>query len=159
MALASAELNIGPHPIADLVGELNPWLQAERSQGRQLKGISLGLPGIWLHSQLGSASSRSSGKASASSSCDPFSVQPQHQQPPDQCHPSCTLSRVMGRAHWTLGVQIWLSLPERVNPIPSSNPDRKGKGKEQKLLTAFVSESWLPPASPDSALPCLKVKH
>lgn len=95
LALASVELNIGPHPIASLVGELNPWLQAERNQGRQLKWISLGLPGIWLHSQPSSAvcgSSRSPGKPSVSSSCEPFSMQPQHQQPPDHCHPPHVLS-------------------------------------------------------------------
>lgn len=114
VALASVELNIEPHPIANLVGELNPWLQAERNQGTQLKWISQGLPGIWLHSQLSSAvcgSRRSPGKPSASSSCESFSMEAQHQPPPDHCHPLCVLIGMMGRSHWNLSIQIWLSQP------------------------------------------------
>lgn len=80
MALVSVELNIGLRPVASLVGKLNPWLQAERSQGRQLKWISLCFPGTWLHAQFSPAvcrSSRSPGKLRTSSSYEPFSMQPQ----------------------------------------------------------------------------------
>lgn len=136
MALVSVELSIGLLPVASLVGKLNPWLQAERNQGRQLIWISLGFSGTCLHTQQSPAayrSSRSPGKPWTSSSCEPFSMQPQpsaaswplssmvgawQSDEKGLLEPGClrlTLIEVKGEPNTLL------------NPYSVQNTDRKGK--------------------------------
>lgn len=146
MALVSVELNIGLHPVASLVGKLNPWLQAERNQGRQLKWISLGFPGAWLHAQLSPTAcgrSRSPGKPWMSSSCEPFSMHPQPSSaswplssvvcawqgdgkgPLEPGHLNLAILTVKGEPNTLLSPTVFKTLTER----------------ERILLLAFVFES------------------
>lgn len=167
MALASVELNIEPHPIANLVGELNPWLHAERNQGTQLKGISQGLPGIWLHSWLSSVEAA----GSLESQVHPLPVNHFRWKPSISSLLTTVILCVFSVEWWEGPTGTWVSRfdshnHKMVHSIPSSSPAvfRTLTEGARSLLAAFVFESWLPPVLTQlctawkwSTDPCLKL--